>query len=210
MCPGPFDRGFFDCLIQTLVELKPHRQQRHQPGAHQRRENLHGKRIVGQGIDHVRQGRQQHAQAENLQRETAHAAALLRQPVLRPSAVGNQFRRDVGQCEEVQQAHGGQVGLADGVEEVLQARRHHGIVQVRPTPQDGQHTRDHDIQRRTHKQGLAYQWAGFGQARALAVDRSGAAEHEQQLPGDRVEIPHAVLDGRQVPARQWHHQVQRH
>ncbi|MNH24144.1 hypothetical protein D3C79_840620 [compost metagenome] len=44
----------------------------------------------------------------------------------------------------------------------------------------------------------------------MPVKRRCATEDEQELPGDRVEIPHAIGEVRQVPAEPRGHQIHRH
>ena len=44
----------------------------------------------------------------------------------------------------------------------------------------------------------------------LPMNRRRAAQHEQELPGNRVEIPHPVGNRCQVPTQVWRQQVHRH
>ncbi len=111
-------------------------------------------------------------------------------PVLR-----HQTRHDECQHDEMQKPIGGEICLVAGVERVEQPVREH-FSELRETPRHRHHQRKRQVGNPEIKQGRHLEnRAAFLQS----AEREPGAQHEQQLPAERVERPVAIGKGRQVP-----------
>ena len=118
-------------------------------------------------------------------------ARFQRRPVAR-----HEIDRDRRQREEMREAQHVEIGLVDRIDMVGERLRHQRR-QPRNVPGQRDAEGEHQIGDRDRERDARMQQAVqlFG-----AAERAPGAEHEQQLPGERIEKPGAARIGRQVPA----------